>query len=58
MLRWIGFDRAALLVDKDEVLASIGDGSVSIIDALPEAHYRGEMSMRAVARTGRLSQID
>ncbi len=82
MLRWIGFDRVALLdgglpawvalgqplstepayrpagslnvalrpemlVDKDEVLASIGDDSISIIDALPEAHYRGEMSMYA-----------
>jgi len=82
MLRWIGFDRAALLdgglaawtaqgqplstelesrpageltialrpeliVDKDEVLAAIGDGTVNIIDALSEAQYRGEMSMYA-----------
>jgi len=82
MLRWIGFDRAALLdgglaawtaqgqplstepvsrpagtltvalrpeliVDKDEVLAAIGDDSVNIIDALSEAQYRGEMSMYA-----------
>ncbi len=82
MLRWIGFDQAALLdgglaawtahgqslstepvdrpagtltvdlrpeliVDKDEVLAAIGDDSVSIIDALSEAQYRGEMSMYA-----------
>jgi thiosulfate/3-mercaptopyruvate sulfurtransferase len=82
MLRWIGFDRAALLdgglaawtaqghplstepanrpageltialrpeliVDKDEVLAAIGNDSVNIIDALPEAQYRGEMSMYA-----------
>ena len=80
MLRWIGFDRAALLdggidawtaagrplstepagrpareltidlrpeliVDRDQVLAAIDDDSVNIIDALPEAHYRGEMSM-------------
>lgn len=82
MLRWIGFDRAALLdgglaawtaqgqplstepasrpageltialrpeliVDKDEVLAAIGDDSVNIIDTLSEAQYRGEMSMYA-----------
>lgn len=82
MLRWIGFDRAALLdgglaawtaqgqplsaepasrpageltialrpeliVDKDEVLAAIGDDSVNIIDALSEAQYRGEISMYA-----------
>ena len=82
MLRWIGFDRAALLdgglaawtaqgqtlstepvkrpagtltvalrpeliVDKAEVLAAIGDDSVSIIDALSEAQYRGDMSMYA-----------
>jgi len=82
MLRWIGFDQAALLdgglaawtahgqslstepvdrpagtltvalrpemiVDKDEVLAAIGDDSVSIIDTLSEAQYRGEMSMYA-----------
>jgi thiosulfate/3-mercaptopyruvate sulfurtransferase len=82
MLRWIGFDQAALLdgglaawtaqglplstepvsrpagtltvalrpeliVGKGEVLAAIGDDSVSIIDALPEAQYSGEMSMYA-----------
>ncbi|MDH3336321.1 MAG: sulfurtransferase [Gammaproteobacteria bacterium] len=82
MLRWIGFDRAALLdgglaawtaqghvlsteparrpaeeltialrpeliVDKDEVLAAVGDDSVNIIDALSEAQYRGERSMYA-----------
>lgn len=80
MLRWVGFDRAALLdggldawtatgrplstepairsariltpevrpeliADRDEVLASIEDDAVNLIDALPEAHYRGEMSM-------------
>ena len=80
MLRWIGFDRAALLdgglsawtaegrplstepairparkltaavrpeliADRDEVLASIEDTAVNLIDALPEAHFRGEMSM-------------
>lgn len=39
--------RPELIVDKDEVLAAIGDDSVSIIDALSEAQYRGEMSMYA-----------
>jgi thiosulfate/3-mercaptopyruvate sulfurtransferase len=80
MLRWIGFDRAALLdgglnawtaggrplstepvsrpagqlsvnlrpeliADRDEVLASIDDDSVTLIDSLPPAHYRGETAM-------------
>ena len=80
MLRWAGFDRAALLdgglkawtdedrplsteaanrparqlmpaprpeliADRDEVFAAIDNGAVSIIDALPEASYRGEMAM-------------
>ena len=80
MLRWIGFDRAALLdgglnawtagerplstepasrpagqltvnlrpeliADRDEVLASIEGESVTLIDALPPAHYRGETTM-------------
>lgn len=79
MLRWIGFDRAALLdgglvgwrnegrpvtvekrdaerarltvnlrpsliADKAEVMAAIGDGSTCIIDALPEAMFRGEVT--------------
>ena len=87
MLRWIGFDQAALLdgglaawtaqslplstepvnrtagkltvalrpgliVGKDEVLTAIGDDSVSIIDAMPEAHYRG--AMRMYARPGHI----
>lgn len=82
MLRWIGFDNAALLdgglaawtaqglplstdpanrsagtltvalrpeliAGKDEVLTAIDDNSVNIIDAMPEAHYLGEMSMYA-----------
>lgn len=80
MLRWIGFDRAAvldggldawkagdrplsvepaarsartltpavrpgLIADRDEVLASIEVDGVSIIDSLPEGHYRGEWTM-------------
>ena len=80
MLRWIGFDRAALLdgglnawtaegrplstepvvrsvgnltvalrpeliADRDEVFASIDNDAVTLIDALSESHYRGEMSM-------------
>lgn len=84
MLRWVGFDRAALLdgglgawtaegrplstepatrsakilstavrpeliANRDEVLASIEDSAVNLIDALPEASYRGEMTMYARA---------
>lgn len=80
MLRWVGFERAALLdgglrvwtaegrplstapanrpaktltpaprpeliADRDEVLAAIGDGAVRLIDALPEALYRGEQAI-------------
>ncbi len=82
MLRWIGFDRAALLdgglaawtaegyplstaaatrpagtlavhlrpeliADRDEVLASIGNPDVNLIDVLPEAHYLGDVAMYA-----------
>ena len=80
MLRWVGFDQAALLdgglkiwtdegrplstqpatrpakhltpaprpeliADRDEVLASIEDGTVNLIDTLPEEFYRGEKSI-------------
>lgn len=80
MLRWVGFDKAAILdgglaawtstgnelslepvtrsiktltpkprpeliADHDEVLASINDDAVVLIDTLPEAFYRGEMSI-------------
>jgi len=80
MLRWVGFDRAALLdgglkvwtdegrplsteqatrsakhltpatrpeliADRDEVLASIDDDAVCLIDTMPEAYYRGEMTL-------------
>ena len=80
MLRWVGFDRAALLngglvawtsegrplstepvtrpvnhltpnlrpeliADRDEVLASIDDDAVCLIDTLPEEFYRGEMTI-------------
>jgi thiosulfate/3-mercaptopyruvate sulfurtransferase len=80
MLRWVGFDRAAvldgglgawtaedrplstepadrparqltvalrpeLIADRDEVLNAIENSAVRLIDALPEAHYRGEMSL-------------
>jgi len=80
MLRWIGFDQAALLdgglgawtaedrplstepsnrpagtltaalrpeliADRDEVLASIEDGSAHLVDSLPAGHYRGEWTM-------------
>jgi thiosulfate/3-mercaptopyruvate sulfurtransferase len=82
MLRWIGFDRAALLdggqkawvaegrelstepskrsartltprprpqliADRDEVRAAIDNDTVWLIDAMPEAHYRGQMALYA-----------
>jgi len=82
MLRWVGFDRVALLdgglaawtaegrplsteppdrpaktltpaprpeliADRDEVMAAVDDDAVAIIDVLPEAHYRGEMTFYA-----------
>jgi thiosulfate/3-mercaptopyruvate sulfurtransferase len=87
MLRWAGFDRAAvldgglgawtaegralstdpagepvrtltpaprpeLIADRDEVFAAIDDDAVAIIDAMPEPHFRGEMTMY-----GRLGHI-
>lgn len=80
MLRWVGFDHAAILdgglaawtssgnelslepvkraeqqltpklrpeliAHRDEVLAGIADESVILVDTLPEAFYRGEMSI-------------
>ncbi len=80
MLRWIGFDRAALLdggleawkaaggalstepssrplrtlsvrlrpeliADQEEVRAAIDDDAVTLVDSLPEPHYRGEWAM-------------
>ena len=82
MLRWVGFDRAAvldgglrawtaedrplstepaerpakqltvalrpeLIADRDEVFAAINNSAVLLIDSLPEASYRGEMSLYA-----------
>jgi thiosulfate/3-mercaptopyruvate sulfurtransferase len=82
MLRWIGFDHAAvldgglaawtaaghplstepaarppgtltlnlrpeLIADRNEVFAALDDDSVTIIDAMMEPHYRGEMAMYA-----------
>ena len=80
MLRWIGFDNAALLdgglnawtaaggelstepveraartlsinlrpeliADQEDVRAAIGNEAVSLVDSLPEVHYRGEWTM-------------
>jgi len=82
MLRWVGFDRAALLdgglkawtaegrllsaepanravkqltptprpqliADRDEVLTSIDDDTVNLIDTLPAPYYRGEATLYA-----------
>jgi len=84
MLRWIGFDNAAvldgglaawtnkgyplsteavvkdkaslsvslrpeLIADRDEVFDAIAEDSVVLIDAMPAAHYRGELVMYARA---------
>jgi thiosulfate/3-mercaptopyruvate sulfurtransferase len=91
MLRWVGFDRAAvldgglaawkaegrplstdpsdepvrvlttaprpgLIADRDEVVAAIGDDSVRLIDVMPQAHFRGEMTM--YARPGHIPSAD
>ncbi len=88
MLRWVGFDQAALLdggqkawteegralstepsarsaktltlrlrpeliADQSEVLAVIDNGNAQLVDALPEAHYRGDFAM--YARPGHIS---
>ncbi len=82
MLRWVGFERVAILdgglgawqaeglplstepvdrptrqltpaprpeliADRNEVFAAIDDDAVSLIDTMPEQHYRGEMAMYA-----------
>jgi thiosulfate/3-mercaptopyruvate sulfurtransferase len=39
--------RPELIADRDEVLASLEEGSVQLIDAMSEAHYRGDMTMYA-----------
>lgn len=44
--------RPELIADRDEVLASLGAGNVCLVDSMPEAHYRGEMTM--YARPGHL----
>jgi thiosulfate/3-mercaptopyruvate sulfurtransferase len=48
--------RPELIADRDEVLAAIGDESVRLIDVMPAAHYRGEMTM--YARPGHIPTAD
>ena len=36
--------RPEMIADRDEVYAAITDNNVELVDALPAAHYRGEMS--------------
>jgi len=38
-------DRKDFDADRDEVLAAIDDSTVCLIDTLPEAYYRGEMTL-------------
>jgi len=87
MLRWIGFDRVAILdgglkawtadglplsteavnrpaqkltpvlrpqlvADRDEVFAAIDNGAVSLIDAMPASHFKGDMVL--YDRTGHI----
>ena len=87
MLRWVGFERVAILdgglgawtaegrplstepadrptrnltpaprpeliADRSDVFAAIDDAAVSLIDAMPEPHFRGEMTM--YARSGHI----
>lgn len=91
MLRWVGFDRVALLdgglkawttegrelptkpadhsagkltpnlrpetiADREEVFEAISDDAVHLIDAMPEAHFRGEMVM--YGRPGHIPSAD
>lgn len=44
--------RPELVADRDEVYTAIKNDSVTLVDALPEAHYRGEMQM--YKRTGHI----
>lgn len=37
--------RPELIADRDEVFASIDNSNVSLIDAMPDAHYRGDFAM-------------
>ncbi len=39
--------RPELIADRDRVFAAVNNGNVSLIDTLPDAHYRGEFSMYA-----------
>ena len=37
--------RPQLIADRDEVLASLGRDSIKLVDAMPDAHFRGEWTM-------------
>ena len=37
--------RPALIADRDEVFESLGRSDVSLVDAMPAAHYRGEFAL-------------
>lgn len=37
--------RPELIVDRDQVLAGIDSGNVSLVDAMPDAHYRGDFAL-------------
>ena len=37
--------RPELIADRDEVLAAVEDDTVTLVDAMPAPHYRGDMAM-------------
>jgi len=39
--------RPEMIADRDQVFAAIDNSNVSLVDTLPDAHYRGEFSMYA-----------
>ena len=39
--------RPEMIADRDQVFAAINDNTVSLIDAMPDAHYRGQFAMYA-----------
>jgi len=45
--QFIAAPRPEIVVNRDQVFAAINNRDVSIVDALPDAHYRGDFSMYA-----------
>jgi len=43
--QFTGTFRPEVIADRDQVFAATENGNVNIVDALPDAHYRGDFSM-------------